>query len=451
MPPHRVSPRWSRTDSHVLFSGRSGQDTRAELHAIAWRGGHPLPGVRSAIGRFGGGRSVPGKIFVNYRRGDDPGFTQALYHEGWMRQLLLLLLVVWARPAYAATIDVVPQQGDTPALITVIGTLRVEDIEAFQFKTAKISKAVVTLQSDGGSLIAGVRIGTIIRLRNYDTVVPSGARCASACATAWLGGARRFMGKHALVGFHAAYRNDNGQISEHGAGNAVLGAYLNSIGLTEEAIFYVTKAGPHSMTWLTPQEATQRGIAVHLLVDQFGEKAAEDRSPAVPAPSEGPCSSGGISVQVGGGQALCIRPGSGAVFRDCSHCPEMVVVPAGTFTMGSPASERGLNKDEGPQRKVTISRPFAVGKFEMTFTEWEACVAAAGCKHQPDDKGSGRGRRPVINVSWHDAKEYAAWLSRKTGKTYRLLSEAEWEYAARAGTTTPYAFGDTISKSQAQY
>ena len=100
---------------------------------------------------------------------------------------------------------------------------------------------------------------------------------------------------------------------------------------------------------------------------------------------------------------------------------------------------------------MTIQRPFAVGKFEVTFAEWDACVAAGGCKHQPGDEGWGRGRRPVINVSWHDAKEYAAWLSRKTGKTYRLLSEAEWEYAARAGTTTRYAFGDTISKSQAQY
>jgi len=100
---------------------------------------------------------------------------------------------------------------------------------------------------------------------------------------------------------------------------------------------------------------------------------------------------------------------------------------------------------------VTIARPFAVGKFEVTFAEWDACAAAGGCKHNPGDQGWGRGRRPVINVSWHDAKEYAAWLSRKTGKAYRLLSEAEWEYAARAGTTTRYAFGDTISTSQAQY
>jgi formylglycine-generating enzyme required for sulfatase activity len=145
-----------------------------------------------------------------------------------------------------------------------------------------------------------------------------------------------------------------------------------------------------------------------------------------------------------------LRPGR--VFRDCPEvCPEMVVVPPGSFIMGSPASEAGRAQDERPQRRVTIARPFAVGKFEVTFDEWDACTAEGGCKHWSDDRGWGKGRRPVINVSWHDAKEYAAWLSRKTGKRYRLLSEAEWEYAARAGTTTRYAFGDAISKGQAQY
>ena len=142
----------------------------------------------------------------------------------------------------------------------------------------------------------------------------------------------------------------------------------------------------------------------------------------------------------------------GRVFRDCDECPEMVVVPAGSFMMGSPASEAGRDADEGPQHRVTIARPFAVGKFEVTFAEWDACVAAGGCKHMPGDERGGRGKRPVTNVSWDNiTKEYLPWLSPRTGKAYRLLTEAEWEYAARAGTTTRYAFGDTISKSQAQY
>ena len=130
----------------------------------------------------------------------------------------------------------------------------------------------------------------------------------------------------------------------------------------------------------------------------------------------------------------------------------MVVVPAGEFMMGSPAGEEGRYDDEGPQRKVTIARPFAVGKFEVTFAEWDACVAAAAASTSPSDQGWGRGKRPVINVSWEDiTKEYLPWLSRKTGKTYRLLTEAEWEYAARAGTTTPFSTGTTITAEQANF
>jgi formylglycine-generating enzyme required for sulfatase activity len=132
---------------------------------------------------------------------------------------------------------------------------------------------------------------------------------------------------------------------------------------------------------------------------------------------------------------------SGATFRDCdTHCPEMIVVPAGEFVMGSPDGVG--SKQERPSHKVTIAKPFAVSKFEVTFEEWDACVASGGCSHRPDDRNWGRGKQPVINVSWHDAKQFTAWLSHKTGLPYRLLSEAEWEYAARAGTTTRFSFGD---------
>jgi len=149
--------------------------------------------------------------------------------------------------------------------------------------------------------------------------------------------------------------------------------------------------------------------------------------------------------------ALSVRPGSGESFRDCEVCPELVLVPPGSFVMGSPSGEDGRKNYEGPQHQVTIAPPFAVGKFEVTFSEWDACVAEQGCAPMPDG-GWGRDRRPVMNVSWDDiAKEYLPWLNRKTGKAYRLLTEAEWEYAARAGTTTPYAFGDSIALSQAQF
>ena len=139
------------------------------------------------------------------------------------------------------------------------------------------------------------------------------------------------------------------------------------------------------------------------------------------------------------------RPGPVTVFRDCPECPEMVVVPAGSFTMGSPSSEKGRDDNEGPVHRVRIPVPFAVGKYEVTFAEWDACVSAGGCGgYRPKDRGWGRGRRPVIFASWKDAKAYVGWLSEKTGKEYRLLSESEWEFAARAGTTTRYSWGNAI-------
>ncbi len=142
--------------------------------------------------------------------------------------------------------------------------------------------------------------------------------------------------------------------------------------------------------------------------------------------------------------------GDGPVFRDCEECPEMVVVPAGSFTMGSPESEGWRRVDEGPAHRVEIARPFAVGAYEVTFAEWDACVAGGGCGgYRPHDRGWGRESRPVIHVSWEDAQSYVRWLSRKTGRQYRLPSESEWEYAARAGTDTRYHWGDEVGLNRA--
>ena len=130
----------------------------------------------------------------------------------------------------------------------------------------------------------------------------------------------------------------------------------------------------------------------------------------------------------------------------------MVVLPAGSFMMGSPESEEGRHANEGPAHRVEIGEPFAVGAYEVTFEEWDACVVAGGCAgYRPADRGWGRGKRPVIHVSWEDAQEYVEWLRGKTGEGYRLLSEAEWEYAARAGSQTRYSFGDEITESDANY
>jgi formylglycine-generating enzyme required for sulfatase activity len=163
-----------------------------------------------------------------------------------------------------------------------------------------------------------------------------------------------------------------------------------------------------------------------------------------------------LAVTAGAAQAQTRSPGQ--VFRDCANvCPEMVVVPSGSFMMGSPAGVGAAV--ERPQRTVTFTRPFAVGRFEVTFAEWDACVAEGGCPraYSPTegpghDEGWGRGRRPAINVSWPDANRYVLWLSSKTGQRYRLLSEAEWEYSARAGTRSAYGWGrDTITNDEALF
>ena len=154
-------------------------------------------------------------------------------------------------------------------------------------------------------------------------------------------------------------------------------------------------------------------------------------------------------------------------FNDCDGCPEMVVVPTGRFLMGSPESEAGRTDAEGPQHEVRIARPFAVGKFVVKRAEYASFVAATGypdtacgetsngdSKSQRSWRNPGYGQaesHPVVCVSWEDAKAYAAWLSVKTGYRYRLLIEAEWEYAARAGTRTPFWWGSSISEHQANY
>jgi formylglycine-generating enzyme required for sulfatase activity len=145
----------------------------------------------------------------------------------------------------------------------------------------------------------------------------------------------------------------------------------------------------------------------------------------------------------------CSAPTAGTSFADCADCPEMMLIPAGEFAMGSPGSEplRGLET----QHRVAVPS-FALGKYEITFAQWDACLAGGGCRGPAArDEGWGRETRPVIGVTWDMAKSYVEWLSQKTGKPYRLPSEAEWEYAARARTTTPFSFGATITADQANF
>ncbi|BAE50525.1 formylglycine-generating enzyme family protein [Paramagnetospirillum magneticum] len=132
----------------------------------------------------------------------------------------------------------------------------------------------------------------------------------------------------------------------------------------------------------------------------------------------------------------------GQAFKDCSTCPEMVIIPPGSFMMGSPAGEKDSYDMERPQHRVTIMAPFALGKTEVTQAEWEAVMGNNPSKFRGAN-------RPVEQVSWDDVLVFISKLNAKTGKRYRLPSEAEWEYAARAGTTTRYAWGDDVGKGNA--
>lgn len=140
------------------------------------------------------------------------------------------------------------------------------------------------------------------------------------------------------------------------------------------------------------------------------------------------------------------------VFKDIDApwCPEVVLLPAGNFLMGSPETEKGRNGDEGPQHEVTLSRPFALGRYPVTFAEYDHFCDQTG-HEKADDQGWGRDRRPVIYVSHVDAEAYCSWLSEETGKVYVLPSEAMREYGCRAGTSTAYSFGDELTKEQAHF
>jgi formylglycine-generating enzyme required for sulfatase activity len=204
-------------------------------------------------------------------------------------------------------------------------------------------------------------------------------------------------------------------------------------------------------------EQAERERLARVEADRKKQQTASLMAP-VSGPSISPCSavlavtvswSSRAAKSLSAAEECALKPRD--TFKECDKCPEMAVVPAGSFTMGSPSGEPE-RRDNETQIRVSIAKPFAVGKFAVTFDEWDACVADSGCGgYRPDDLGFGRSNHPVVMVSWNDAKSYVAWLSAKTGKQYRLLSEAEREYVTRAGTTTPFWWGSAITTQQANY
>ncbi|MEZ6030154.1 MAG: SUMF1/EgtB/PvdO family nonheme iron enzyme [Hyphomonadaceae bacterium] len=189
---------------------------------------------------------------------------------------------------------------------------------------------------------------------------------------------------------------------------------------------------------------TEQPVASDATAANTGRPAGDD-NPAPVATSGDGITTAGSSGESGpaSNSASTIR-----TFRDCASCPEMALLPGGSFTMGDIAG-KGYAQEK-PPHEVMIARPFAIGVYEVTFAEWDACVADGGCDgYRPSDAGWGRDKRPVINVSWYDAKAYTDWLSAKTGKPYRLPSEAEWEFAARAGTSTLFWWGNEVGQGHA--
>jgi hypothetical protein len=189
-----------------------------------------------------------------------------------MHRIGLSIAALWLLSSAAATaaeIDVRPIDNKS-VLIIIEGDFEHDDVEAFRAKVAGLTtpRATVAFRSDGGSLVAGIRIGTLIREKKFATVIPDGASCASACALAWLGGTKRFMGQGASVGFHAAYILRAYGPVESGSGNAILGAYLNQLGLSEDAILYITKTAPTSIQWMNLRDANEHGITVAMLSPQ---------------------------------------------------------------------------------------------------------------------------------------------------------------------------------------
>lgn len=185
-----------------------------------------------------------------------------------LRLLTALALGVWfgvsgVAPAWPAQILVSPAT-ETVAQVTITGELHFEDALTFLRKTKSLKKAVVLLRSPGGNAVAGVLIGRAIRKKGYLTVVPPGASCASACALAWLGGTRRFMGRKAQIGFHAAYTLRGGRARRSRSANVVLAEYVAGLGLSQQAVGYVVGASPERMYWLTLASAQAAGIETGL-------------------------------------------------------------------------------------------------------------------------------------------------------------------------------------------
>jgi len=352
---------------------------------------------------------MAGKIFINYRRGDDPGFVQALFArlEQAFPPHQLFMDVDNIEPGLDFVRVLNEQVAQCDVLISVIGRNWIEARDEAGARRIENPDDFVRIEIES----ALAQDKRVIPVLVGQATMPRADELPETM--------KPLTRRHAVHLSHERFKADI---------ETLIAALKRVLKNAEEA------------------RAAKRAEGESEKV-QSREPAEQERQTR-----EGRIKLAALSVH--GAPDGWFAPGAGKSewFKDLDVGPEMVVVPAGSFLMGSPDTEQGRGKDESPQHRVTLAKPFAVGRFAVTFDEWDACVSAGGgTGYQPKDEGWGRGRRPVINVSWDDAKAYVDWLGRKTGKPYRLLSEAEWEYIARAGSTTPFWWGDSISTDQANY
>ena len=234
---------------------------------------------------------------------------------------------------------------------------------------------------------------------------------------------------------------------------------LMEAGLSPSAIVTVIESRPTDFDTTAAQLAalSRAGVDSAVLEAMTRASAAVRPPPSAPQTGASAATSSGSrpsspAPQPGGTQTAPGRQ-AGETFSDAlssgGQGPEMVVIPAGRFRMGCVSGQDCLDWEQ-PVHDVTIPQAFTVSVYEVTFAQWDACVLGGGCGgYSPDDRGWGRGTRPVIGVSWEDAQEYVEWLSGQTGQSYRLLSESEWEYVARAGAWTAYSWGNAIGSNRA--
>jgi hypothetical protein len=268
-------------------------------------------------------------------------------------------------PVTAATITLRPQTTDRPIVVMVEGPLVAMDEDEFTAKTAPLPSAFVAFSSDGGSLVAGLRIGEAIRRKRFSTIVPDGQSCASTCALAWLGGVERFIGTGGRIRFHAS---DAASDRESDVTNTVLGTYLGKVGLPYEAVTYITQVAPNEMTWLNMSDVAERGIRVTLLSSLAKETVAAipTRYGQVTVSRDGPvCCTGQI---IYGDQQLEIAS-TGQIYASLEGVykvkeGDVVVISFASEARGPPARRHVLLVDQEAMTDLTAP---GFGSSDGTF------------------------------------------------------------------------------------